>query len=79
MKHHELDLAEFLKFLEEEPEVLYASSSRENKRLICKLKGNFEVRVGGEVVWSGMQPYSAVEAYNNITKKWIYPLKDFKI
>jgi len=55
----------------------YAYSSSENKRLTCDLKGGMTVSVAGEIKWQGMQAFSAVEAYNAITDKYIKP--DIKI
>jgi len=76
-KIHKVTLEEFQDWYESE-DVLFVSSSRENKRLVCSLNGDIKVLVAGEVVWQGTQPFSAVEAYNQVTKKYIIPLKDFK-
>lgn len=78
MKHHEIKLEDLQKWLLEE-ETTFASSTRENKRLVCCLNGNLKVIVGGVTIWQGKQPYSAIEAYNGVTEKWINPLKDFRI
>ncbi len=77
-KHHEISLEELQEWYSNEY-VTYASSSRERKRLECSLNGNFRVSVVGNVVWQGTQLYSAVEAYNTITDKYIDPYKDFKL
>lgn len=68
MKAHEIELQELIKWHEETVST-FAYSSRERKSLVCSLKGGFRVIVNGEVVWEGMQPFSAVEAYNNITEE----------
>jgi len=68
MKHHEIEFSEFQKWFET-VEITYANSTRERKSLSCTLKGNFIVRVYKDIVWQGVQPYSALEAYNNITKE----------
>lgn len=70
MKVHKVELPELQKWMQTE-EVIFASSSRERKRLIATLNGTLKVVVVGEVVWQGMQPFSAVEAYNNVTEKFI--------
>jgi len=76
--HHEVKIEELQEWLSGQY-LTFASSSRENKRLTCDLKGGLRVIVGGVTVWQGIQPYSAMEAYNAVTEKWINPLKDFKI
>jgi hypothetical protein len=70
MINPEINLEDLQKWYESE-EVTYASSTRERKSLTCTLKGNFIVRVAGSIVWQGVQPFSAVEAYNSVTKKFI--------
>ena len=78
LKPHEVTLTEFQDWHSKE-EVLFASSSRENKRLYCSLNGNIKILVAGEVVWQGIQPFSAVEAYNAITEKYVNPLANFRV
>lgn len=70
MKHHEIDL-EGLQSWYEENEATFASSTRERKRLTCTLKGTFKLYVNNTVVWQGIQPFAAVEAYNDVVKKFI--------
>jgi hypothetical protein len=65
-----IEFEELQKWYESE-EVTFASSTRERKRLTCTLKGTFIVRVAGNIVWQGVQPFAAVEAYNNVTQKFI--------
>ena len=77
-KHHEIMLEELQQWVESE-EALYASSSRERKRLTCTLKGTFIVRVAGVVKWQGMQPFSAVEAYNAIIEKYVNEVVNFNL
>lgn len=76
--HHQVTLEEFQDWYAKE-DVLFASSSRERKRLVCSLNGTIKVLVAGKVVWQGIQPYAAVEAYNGITEKYIDPLSNFKV
>ena len=65
MKKQELKVNDLLEWKEKE-KVLYASSSKESKRLFANLNGGFEIEVKGEVIWQGIQAYSAVEKYNEI-------------
>jgi hypothetical protein len=46
---------------------------------VATLNGGLKVIVAGTVVWEGMQPFSAVEAYNAVTEKYIDTSKDFRI
>lgn len=48
-----------------EAKLLYASSSAEPKRLYCTLNGTFELEYKGQIIWQGIQPFAAVEAYND--------------
>lgn len=64
---HQIKLEELQEWMEEEKLFLYASSSKEQKRLYANVaKSGFEVHHKGEVVWRGTQPFSAVEKYNEI-------------
>jgi hypothetical protein len=78
MKHNEITVEGLTTWLTEE-EVLYAESSRERKRLTCKLDGTLIVRGAGVVVYQGMVPAEAVEAYNAVTEKYKEPKRDFTI
>jgi len=78
LKPHTVTLEEFQDWYAKE-DVLFASSSRENKRIVCSLNGNIKVIVAGEVVWQGTQPFSAIEAYNEITEKYVNPLANFSV
>ena len=78
MKAHQITLAELQEWYLDQ-EVLFASSSRERKRLVCTLNGGYIVRVAGNIVWQGVQPFAAVEAYNAIVDKYDDPIKDFRI
>ncbi len=71
-------MSDFRKFLAEE-DVVYARSSRENKSLSVSLNGTLTVIVAGKITYKGWQPFSAVEAYNEATTKWVDPTKDFKL
>ncbi len=69
---NDINLAELQEWLSDE-EVTYASSSRERKRLTVSFNGTLKVMVDGKTVWQGIQPFSAVEAYNTITEKYVAP------
>jgi len=70
--HHEINLKDLQDWLSEE-EVLFASSSRERKRLLATLNGNIIIRVAGKEVGRFMQAFPAVEKYNSITEKYTEP------
>ncbi len=78
MKHHEVKLEDLSNFIQDE-DVTFASSTRENKRLVCCLDGYLHVVHGNAIIWRGRRMDLAVDKYNSITEKWINPLKDFKI
>jgi len=62
---HKIDLDGLLKFKAEE-KILYASSSKENKKLYITLNGNYEVFVNKELVLETMHSNFAIEKYNTI-------------
>ncbi len=82
MKHkkpHTIELSELQEFVQKEY-VTFASSSRENKKLIITLlKNEYAVLVGSKIMYHGSQASDAVEAYNAITEKYIDPVKTFRI
>lgn len=78
IRHHEISVGELQDWLTKE-EVVFASSSRERKRLVCSLNGGMKVLVAGQIVWQGIQPFSAVEAYNAIEDKYIDPSINFEL
>lgn len=55
---------EELQQFKETHRILYASDSNQSKRLFLYLNNSMAVEVDGEIVWRGMQPYAAVEAFN---------------
>lgn len=64
---HKVELKDLQSWLEDEPFHVFASSTKEPKKLIVHIGSkNYKVIHKGEVVYSGMQPYQAVEAYNNL-------------
>ena len=65
MKPHEINLEELIDFQTNE-KVLYASSTKENKQLYITLRGSYEVWHNKEKVLETMQPFTAVEKYNEI-------------
>lgn len=78
MKPHKIEFDELMKWYQTE-EVTFASSTRERKKLVATLFGNFKVIVAGTTIWEGVQANMAVDKYNSVTEKYIDPLKDFKI
>lgn len=46
--------------------VTFASSTKENKRLLSDLSGMLYVEHNGEIVWSGIEMFRAVSQYNSI-------------
>lgn len=47
--------------------MVYASSTKERKKLVCSLSGYFEVIVGNAIVWRGRDAGGATNKYNSIT------------
>lgn len=49
-------------------EVVFASESRPNKKkkLIITMRGSFAIYKGEEKYWEGMQPFVAIEKYNDL-------------
>lgn len=76
MKHHTIDLKELQSWLNDDPEVTFASSTRERKRLVASVSGMLTVLIAGKVIWSGTNPSTAVEKYNAITEKYVEPKYD---
>ena len=67
MKTHTVDL-EALREWQSEEKVLFASSSKEQKKLYCTLRGSYEIWHYGVLVLETMQPQSAIEYYNSLDK-----------
>lgn len=65
MKTHTIDLRELQDFQSKE-KVLFASSSKEQKKLYCTLRGSYEIWQYGVLVLETMQPNSAIEKYNSL-------------
>ena len=65
MKPHQIDIEGLTAWMAE-TKVMFASSTKERKRLYCDLHGNFIVEHGGKEVWIGIYESDAVEVYNNI-------------
>lgn len=48
---------------------LYASGTDRNGKMVqilCSLNNNIIVRRSGETVWQGMQPFAAIEKFNDL-------------
>lgn len=67
MKTHKIDLEGLIDWRTEE-KVLFASSSRENKKLFCTLRGVYEVYHKKEKVLETFEAIKAVEMYNSINQ-----------
>ncbi len=63
---HKIHLEDLQKWFEEKT-VVFGTSTHPQKSLECSLKGTFTVKYKGKVVWTGIQCYSAMEKYNEIT------------
>lgn len=62
---HQIKLKDLQEWLEDEPKILFASSTKDDKKLYM-ISGGFVVHKNGDVVHRCIQPFSAVEAYNNL-------------
>ena len=65
MKKHKIELEELRKWQQEEKQ-LYASSSHDEKKLYLTFRGSFEIYHKGQKVFETMQPFTAVERYNEL-------------
>lgn len=65
MKNHQIELTDLQEWMENN-EAIYASSSREDKKLVVSMHGGFKLYHKGNIVWEGIQPYRAVEKYNEL-------------
>lgn len=78
MKTHKIEVSELQEWLKTEDKT-FASSYRERKSLVVTLSGVLKVIVAGTVIWEGIHPLAAVEAYNAVTEKYVDTAKDFII
>jgi len=65
MKTHTIDVKDLIDWKAEQ-RVLFASSTKEGKRLFANLNGGYEIEVKGVKVFECIQPYLAAEKYNSI-------------
>ncbi len=65
MENHKVDL-EALREWQSEEKVIFARSTKEDKELYCTLRGSYEVWHRKEKVLETMQPFTAVEKYNEL-------------
>ena len=68
-KTHEIE-TDGLRAWIKESEFMYASSSRERKRLYVNATGMIFVKVNEKTVWSGTELPLAVDAYNGIVEEF---------
>ena len=62
---HLIEINQLLEF-KDSNEVIYASSSSENKKFTISLHGGYRVYVNNELKFESTQPYPAIEFYNEI-------------
>lgn len=62
---HQIDIEGLIEW-QQEQKVLFASSSKEQKQLYCTLRGSYEIYHKKEKVLETMQPFTAVEKYNEL-------------
>lgn len=60
-----LDVSDLLDYVYSE-KMLYASDTSRKLRLYVTLTGQYQVEKDGEIVFKTMQPYEAVENYNEL-------------
>jgi len=65
MKRHEITIEGLLEF-HDQYRITYATDSKSNKQLYCKLTGSYEVWHKGEKILETVQPFTAIEKYNSI-------------
>lgn len=66
---HTVDLDELLAWIADDDTFqLYASSSRERKQLLVRMRGGYIVTSNGKAVYDGTDGRSAVNAYNSLTE-----------
>lgn len=70
-KPHKIEVEGLVSWLNE-AQIMYASSSRERKKLFADTKGNLIITIAGYHVWTGTSPEDAVEIYNAITEEKIH-------
>jgi hypothetical protein len=63
MPQHDVDLDEMLAWIDRET-VIYASSSKEPKRLEVKMSGGYRVTLRGQTLYEGTDGRTAVTKYN---------------
>lgn len=63
MKNHTIEL-EDLRECQSEAKMLFASSTKGNKQIFATLRGSYEVWQNGERILECIQPFAAVEKYN---------------
>jgi len=73
---HEPTIQEFQQWILD-TEAVFASSSRERKTLGAKIGGGYFVDVLGQKRREFMQPFAALECYNDITEKYVDETKGF--
>jgi len=65
MKKHTIELTDLVEWQSEDKH-LFASSTRGNKQIYATLRGSYEVWQNGVRILETMQPFTAVEKYNEL-------------
>lgn len=65
LQRQQLDINEFLQWLEESS-VMYAKCSVSDKELRVTSKGSFIILHKGVIVYKCLQPFCAIEKYNEL-------------
>ena len=63
---HQIDVESFQSWLDDNPHVTYAASSKEPKELRATASGHIEVYHKGKKVWEGYDVATGVKEYNKI-------------
>lgn len=65
---HQIELKDLQDWIEQGQEMTFSSSlgKGEDKKLNATSNGSFKVYKDGVVYWEGIQPFRAVEKYNEI-------------
>lgn len=65
VKTHTIEIDDLINWVNEN-EAVFASSTKEDKRLSCTMNGIFIIRVKGEILFDTRSPRKAVDFYNRI-------------
>lgn len=66
MKNHQIKFEDLQNWLAEDQSRVFASSTKDKKKLKVTMQGGFVVEHKVKTVYQGMQPFVAVEEYNKL-------------